>query len=429
MYDYQKSITSQTKNIATLQKQLAALQGDDSEEGRAKRTKLQLSLDEANQELQDTEYERYLSDQQNMLDNLYTEYEDLMNSLFKDQNKLLQDGIHYINSNSSEIKAVLDDYADTYGYVYSDNFKEVVKEFNTTSGNVVTSMRNALNDEDSGSIAKVLVTQADKIAAAYSGSKDTSASPASNSNNTNALNQQEDAKNKAGSSITGTASKLGNNGNNSVATAPVYSTLTTGGTDANLAYGVNQFIRLNGKKPAKNHTYKPLNAAIKKEFGVVLTTANLKKLAKKVGVTYNGSEKSDNLYKKLKSIGVQGFKHGGIGRLVKANGEDGIAMVRNGEGFISPEHVKQIQDLLTIVPDMTAFTKSLTKVPTLPAAKQRPNTFGDIHFDNIELPNVQDVDDFVTALQNDTKVQHALEISVHDLMNTGKITNDIQRVR
>lgn len=37
LYDYQRNIADKTKNISTLEKQLSALQGDDSEEGRARR--------------------------------------------------------------------------------------------------------------------------------------------------------------------------------------------------------------------------------------------------------------------------------------------------------------------------------------------------------------------------------------------------------
>ena len=70
-YDYQNTISEKTKNVADIQKQLIAIRGDDSEEGKANAQKLGVSLDEAQKDLQETEYEKYLSDQQQMLDNLY----------------------------------------------------------------------------------------------------------------------------------------------------------------------------------------------------------------------------------------------------------------------------------------------------------------------------------------------------------------------
>ena len=99
-----------------MEKQLASLQGDTSEEGRAKLQKIQVSLDEANQELQDTEYERYISDQQNMLDNLYSQYEDLIHELEKNFEKVVNDGVELINTKSGKISQAITDYAEKYGY-------------------------------------------------------------------------------------------------------------------------------------------------------------------------------------------------------------------------------------------------------------------------------------------------------------------------
>ena len=54
-FDYQRSIEEKTKNIAVITKQLTALSGDDSEEAKTRIQQLQVSLDEANKDLQDTE--------------------------------------------------------------------------------------------------------------------------------------------------------------------------------------------------------------------------------------------------------------------------------------------------------------------------------------------------------------------------------------
>lgn len=71
LYDYQKQISEQTKTIAEYQKQLQAYEGDDSEEAKAKKQQIKTNLEEAQQDLQDTEYDKWLSDQEAMLDNLY----------------------------------------------------------------------------------------------------------------------------------------------------------------------------------------------------------------------------------------------------------------------------------------------------------------------------------------------------------------------
>ena len=118
------------------------------------------------------------------------------------------------------------------------------------------------------------------------------------------------------------------------------------------------------------------------------------------------------------------FATGGIAK-IKPVGEDGIAWVRNGEGFIAPEHVEALKDLVNIVPDMTQFTKTLTNIK--PVSRNIGNTFGDIVI-NAELPNVKDSYDFVDDIQNNRRVQQALTIGVKDVVEKGKITNNIQSI-
>ena len=47
LYDYQKNIQKQTKDILTLRKRIASLQGDTSEEARSRRQQLQVQLKDA----------------------------------------------------------------------------------------------------------------------------------------------------------------------------------------------------------------------------------------------------------------------------------------------------------------------------------------------------------------------------------------------
>lgn len=336
LYDYERNISDQTKNIAALEKQYAALQGDDSEEGRAKRSSLQASIDEARQELQDTEYDKYISDQQNMLDNLYTEYEDLMNNLFKNQNQLLKDGIEAINKNGTTIKGVIDSYADSYGYNYTEDFSSVMTALGS-EGTIVTSMKGAINGDDSSAISQVLKVQAAKIIEAY-----------------------QDVENP---------------------------------------------------KPTSNP--KPSSS------GFTITKPD--------GSTAPGQHSTEWIVSG-NTLKLSGFKHGGIAKLVKSQGEDGLAMVRNGEGLISPENVAELQKFVKVIPTATDLLNNMKDIPIMPNLPTPSNTFGDIHFDKIELPNVQDVDDFVTALQTDKKVQRALGVSVHDLMTKGRITSNIQKL-
>ena len=115
LYDYQKNIASQTQNISNLQKQLAAYSGDDSEETRKKRQELQKQLDEAEQGLEETQWDRYISETGDMLDNLYSDYEEYLNDKLEEVKVLMDHMIGYINENGTNITNGLNEIKDEYG--------------------------------------------------------------------------------------------------------------------------------------------------------------------------------------------------------------------------------------------------------------------------------------------------------------------------
>ena len=68
LYDFQKNVKQQQKDIADIQRKIAALAGDNSAAARAQRAKLQAELAEAQANLEDTYYERSVTNQQDALD-------------------------------------------------------------------------------------------------------------------------------------------------------------------------------------------------------------------------------------------------------------------------------------------------------------------------------------------------------------------------
>ena len=72
--DYRKNIEKQTANIASLQKQITAYGGDTSEENISRLQKLNQELIDAQEELEETQYDQYIKDQKKLLDDLYLEY-------------------------------------------------------------------------------------------------------------------------------------------------------------------------------------------------------------------------------------------------------------------------------------------------------------------------------------------------------------------
>lgn len=125
LYDYQKKIADKTEKITDLEKQLAAYQNDLSEETRSKIQKIQIKLEDAKNDLKETEYERLISDSKKMLDDLYSEYESVLNSRFDDIDATFEKMIALTNENFVSINEYLSQIANGVGYTISDDTNSV----------------------------------------------------------------------------------------------------------------------------------------------------------------------------------------------------------------------------------------------------------------------------------------------------------------
>lgn len=121
LHDYNRTLQEKTSGISTLQKQIAAYSGDTSQEGLAKLQKLQKELADKQEDLNETEYSRYISDQQDMLDALYKEYEELTTKKLDDFMSLVQEGLKTADSHMSEILDFLKKTAADNGYIEETN--------------------------------------------------------------------------------------------------------------------------------------------------------------------------------------------------------------------------------------------------------------------------------------------------------------------
>lgn len=420
LYDYQQNIADKTKSIATLEKQLASLQGDDSEEGRARRAQLQLSLDEANQDLQDTEYDKYISDQQKMLDNLYSEYEDLMSNLFKDTDTLLQDGIAAINNNALLIQDILNKTAGDYNYDYSRNFADILDAFGSNT-QIVTGIQESIYGDDS-SIAGKLDIQNKYLETKYGEAAAGSGSDGGNSNS-------------GGDSGSGSFTITKADGSSAPGQHDSGWVPSTSTQNAQAKKNVENFIKSNKQKAKKKRNkYSDVNKIIydmkfDKKNHYVLSTANLKNLAHIIGIAnYDGASKKGRLYTKLHDLGVSGFQMGGIIRTsgVPKNGDHVLVRANPDETILTQRFTDMLPEAVDI---MESFIRPqlISDHRLLPKGNFREPSFGDVVI-HAELPDVKNPLDFVNALQSDTRVRRAFAIATKDLISKGRITNNIQSI-
>ena len=150
MYDYQKKIDEKQNKVNALEKQLLATAGDDSEEGKANRQKLQTDLEEAKEDLEETQYDRAISDQKKLLDELYSEYERILNMRLDNIDQLIADVIANVNLESSEIRDTLVSESKNVGY-------ELTNSMNTIWNNMSAALGSG------GTIAGILTTYSDNF--------------------------------------------------------------------------------------------------------------------------------------------------------------------------------------------------------------------------------------------------------------------------
>ena len=147
IYDYQQQMAEQQQELSNLEKQLAAYAGDNSEEGRLKRQELQNQLSEARQNLEETQYDQQISQVKALLDDMYTEYETILNMRLDDLDQLVSDVINNINLEASNIRDTIVSEADGVGYDLTNTMETIWSDsgsigtiLSNYSGNFTTTM-------------------------------------------------------------------------------------------------------------------------------------------------------------------------------------------------------------------------------------------------------------------------------------------------
>ena len=160
LYDYENNITNQTKDIANLRKQLEAYKYDNSENAKATIQKLQVSLDEAEAELKETEYERYISDQEQLLDKLYSDTEQWINERLDDIDGLIIKAVDATNQNAEIISNTINNASNEYSVKLSEKMDAIWNsQENSINGiNTVVSIYGDIAHDDITSVGSNIMS-------------------------------------------------------------------------------------------------------------------------------------------------------------------------------------------------------------------------------------------------------------------------------
>ncbi len=400
LHDYQLSIQEKTGNISTIRKQIAAYQGDTSQEGFARLQKLQVQLSEKERELEEAEYDRYISDQEDMLDKLYTEYEELVTKKLEDFMTLVQEGLETANQNTADISEYMSKVATANGYKI-----ETEGLFDTVTGSI---------DESTTKIVDAIINHIKGDALSD--------------------NNPDQTENNTPFSYTGyhplPSTELKKTQLSSLDTEKAFSQPVTPleSSESMTKDDVVNFIKTYGTAPdPKKKDYGKVNTAFKDKYSKVLSKKKMEELAKALDVTYD----SDKIYSRLKSLNVPGFKEGGIvsvdniKKQVHDNGDKVLMSANPGEGILTPDQTAQFEKLVNKLPQLNFAVDTMNNLDKIPNPTNLVpvgnTTMGDMIF-NIDMPNVTNPDEFIKTIQTNQKMQKALRLVTTDrIAGNGKL--------
>lgn len=467
LHDYEKNIKEKTENIDSIKKRIAALQGNDTEEARQKIQKLTIDLKSAQEDLEETQYEQYLSDQKDILDDLQNDYQTFVEEQLKNVQDLINALITDANTNTGAVVDKLDKIAKLWGTDFENN--KLKESLETASFGSVT-------NQDANAV-KVSEKVYDKFKDDLSTSKviklgdppvlptDNSEDPDTNSHKKKEQEEEtaktsdqssnldyteiakvdvknkddEKAKNKTQSgAIVNPEAYKSDKEKEKESFKKIINNLIGSSDDTNKPL----------RKVKKGETSKSaLNKKLSADYGVVVKSGAgnhgqkyIDMFAKAVGLVGSGGGygENDEVYQKLKKDYPHlGFSTGGVvGQLNKVatdNGDDAWITVKSKERVLTARQnnlwekwTKNLPELMNVVDYLPDISEYMPKIPDMTNNIKAQNTgnsvnVGDISY-TMEFPNVTDPASMKEAIKQDTSLQNMLrDITIGQMKKGNKL--------
>lgn len=383
---YEQTVKEQTKTITDLQKQLMSLSGDDSQETKAQRQSLSESLKDAQQDLEDTEYDKWKTDQQNMLDDLYTKYEDFFNDRLDNIEWLFEDGVERVNANREAIGTEIESVVIENGGTLTDTMQSIWAEestavsnfhgdFSTFSSNTVTT----LND------IRTFCANLQQYAAQMA--------------------QQQIAETQHQQAITNNQATTGY--------TPAQHTTTptptpTPAPQQQSSASSGSFFRYKKSLYPKNRLH-PDSSIIDRlaYFDIDPSWSARAQYYQGMGLgsasSYRGTSAQNRAM--ISWMKRNGHSDGmGVGRAIKLSGEDGFILAKSGEQVMSLDKIKEMQEVFKL---MNPVVQNVART-NIPNVNNNANTTNQIAV-TFSLPNVSNYQDFLREAQNDKRFEKIVQ--------------------
>lgn len=355
--EFQDKIADQNKNIEKLEKQIAALEGDDSESNRKKLQQLKSDLKDAEKEQSDTLYDRSVSDQEKALDDMLTKSKESAESYLKDTNKVFSDALTYVNANSSQVASNINKISKDLGISISTYIVNAWKDSGSAVGDYASTLSS--NIPNITAQLSLIASSWQSICKAADEAAEASAKYAEATvNGTQSIGSSNDSGTSSGNGS-------GSSGSNDDDKQQELNKLRKKASD------ITEWISKHSVSAThKKSYYGALNQYLyEKQHKQVLSKANEVALAKKLGVSVksdlsgkNDREKITSALKKL--IKDASFSTGGVIKdLVKLSGEDGISFLQRGEAVLSKEQTQALLNFKPVIPQINSIIGNLKNIP------------------------------------------------------------------
>lgn len=402
LYDYERNIADQTKNITSLRKQLIALEGDQNEETQARRQTLQDQLESAEKDLEATEYDQWLTDQEKLLADLYTDYEEVLNERLDNIDGLMSEMIDSANQNAEMINQTITGAADKVGYDITEGMSGIWNNSDSGLGKVVTDF--------GANFTSAMTTANDYVRKIYEYISGTVAK-----SETEKATNTSPAKNPSSTTTTQSANKSTSSSSSNSSTS----------NNSNSPFKHNFFKYLKNEYPRDGLNISE-SVIDRMKYNNINPDFNLMKsyyAGMNLGSAsdYVGSfEQNVAMLNWLKS---NGYSSGGtIGKLIHRAGEDGFVLAKEGEHILNREQLSLASNMVSELINFAKFTPNVGAIKGMSYAHNGNNVF------NFNLPNVKDEQSFLKEIQTNKQVQQAL-ISATLGKAMGKNTFDVNRFK
>lgn len=441
-YDYQNNIADKTKEIANIRKMLDAYSGDISEEARTKVQSLTVSLADAEKDLKETQYDKYISDTKDMLSGLQEDFEKNIQEIIDSMSQNFDSLMQKIEAESLKSNAAIKKSLEDIGYKSSTefasildgsgiskatiqmiadtkNFQDKMTEYADTIANAVktTNVTNEVNKKIQNDGSKALSTDlADS-------KKDVSSNKKSYTTQKEKREKAETAKEKAYKNYEKVKKKYGKNSSQALKAKKIYEKAKATYDEANSKYlklkdnyndakvrstvleYLNKHLTVTS---SSRSSYSDLNKALYDQYGQrVLSNAEILELADLLEVKYDNQKSSGAVYKRLKDIGIKGFKVGSRnvpqdqlallaeeGPELRFDKNRGVLhQVGKGDKIFTNTDTENLWNWAKMNP--VQFANSLNLLPALSAFEPNINS-GDVTIDlgGIVMNGVNDVETF-----------------------------------